>query len=205
MAPVLEDMAGPATDPDPGDQCKDDVLGAHPGRQPAIHPHLVRLRPALEERLRREDHLDLARPDPEGEGTERAVGARVGVTTDDRHARLRQAELRPDDVDDPLPGIADPVERNAEFGAIGLELTNLGGRHLVEDRQAPVGRRDRVIGRGDRLGWAADSDSPSTQPGKGLRAGHLMDEMEVDRQDGRGARILGHDVVVPDLLDDRAR
>ena len=32
-----------------------------------------------------------------------------------------------------------------------------------------------------------------------------MDEMEVDREDRRGARVLADDVVVPDLVDDRAR
>jgi hypothetical protein len=32
-----------------------------------------------------------------------------------------------------------------------------------------------------------------------------MHEMEVDREHGRGAAILGHDVAVPDLLDERAR
>ncbi len=32
-----------------------------------------------------------------------------------------------------------------------------------------------------------------------------MDEMEIDGEHGRGARVLADDVVVPDLLDDRAR
>ena len=37
-----------------------------------------------------------------------------------------------------------------------------------------------------------------------LRAGDLVDEVEVDAQDGRGARLLVDHVVVPDLLDERA-
>ena len=66
-------------------------LALTPGREPAVDADLVGLRVALEQRLGREDHLDLARPDPERERPERAVGARVRVAADDRHARLGQA------------------------------------------------------------------------------------------------------------------
>ena len=37
-----------------------------------------------------------------------------------------------------------------------------------------------------------------------LRAGDLVDEVEVDAEDGRGAGLVEDDVVVPDLLDERA-
>ena len=43
------------------------------------------------------------------------------------------------------------------------------------------------------------------QAGEGLRAGDLVDEVEVDREDGGRALVLGDDVVVPDLLDEGAR
>ena len=79
---------------DPGEQGEDDVLGADAGRQPAVDPDLVGLRPALEQALGREDHLDLAGADPERERPERAVRGRVRVAAHDRHARLRQPELR---------------------------------------------------------------------------------------------------------------
>jgi hypothetical protein len=32
-----------------------------------------------------------------------------------------------------------------------------------------------------------------------------MDEVEIDREDGWGTRVLDDDVLVPDLVDDRAR
>ena len=57
--------------------------------------------------------------------------------------------------------------------------------HLVEERQAAVGRRDRVVGGGDGLAGPADADAAGAQPGEGLRAGDLVDEVEVDREDGR--------------------
>ena len=68
--------------------------------EPARHLDLERLRLALEQRLRGQDHLDLARPDAERQRPEGAVRGGVGVAADDGHARLRQPQLRPDDVDD---------------------------------------------------------------------------------------------------------
>ena len=205
LAGVLEDVAGPAADPDPGDEREDDVLGADARGQPAVDPDLVGLRVALQQRLGREDHLDLARPDPERQRAERAVRARVRIAAHDRHPRLGQPELRADDVDDALRRVADAVERDAELGAVGLELVDLGERHRVDERQAAVGRRDRMVGRGDGLAGPADADAARAQPGEGLRAGDLVDEVEVHREDRGRTRILGDDVVGPDLLDDGSR
>ena len=42
--------------------------------------------------------LDFASTDPKGEGPKRPVGAGMAVTADDRHARLRHAQLWADDV-----------------------------------------------------------------------------------------------------------
>ena len=56
-------------------------------RQLADELELHRLRPLLEQRLRREDVLDLGRADPERERAERAVGRGVAVAADDRLAR----------------------------------------------------------------------------------------------------------------------
>ena len=72
---------------------------------------------------------------------------------------LGQPELRPDDVDDALARVADAVQRDAELGAVGLELVDLGGGHRVEDRQAAGGRRDGVVRGRDRLARTADADA----------------------------------------------
>ena len=138
---VLEDVAGAAADPDAADEVEDDVLRGDAGLEPAVDADLVGLRVALEQALGREDHLDLARADPEGERPERAVGRRVRVAADDRHAGLRQAELGADDVDDALAVRAEPVERDAELLAVALELRDLEGGLLVEDGQRAVVRR----------------------------------------------------------------
>ena len=148
-AGVLEHVTGPAADPDPGNQREDDVLGRHAGIELAVDSYLVRLRVALQERLGREDHLDLAGPNPERERPERSVGRGVRVAAHDRHPRLGQPQLRSDDVDDPLTRRAEAVERDPELGAVAGQLIDLGRGHRVGHRQASrVGRR-RVVGRRD--------------------------------------------------------
>jgi hypothetical protein len=178
-------VAGPAADPDARDEREDDVLRADPGREPPIDADLIGLRVALEQRLGREDHLDFARADPERQRTEGAVGARVRVAAHDRHAGLGETQLRPDHVDDPLAGVTDAVERDPEFRAVRLELADLRRGELVEDRQARGRRGDRMVGRGDGLAGPADAQSARAQTREGLRAGDLVDEVEVDGEDGR--------------------
>jgi hypothetical protein len=204
LAAVLEDVAGAAGDADPGDEGQDDVLGTHAGREPPIDPDLVRLRLALEERLGREDHLDFGRPDPECQRPECPVRARVGVATDDRHARLGQAQLRPDDVDDALARVADAVERNAELAAVRVELLDLGGRQRIQEGQATRGRWDGMVSGRDRPLRVANLQAALAKAGESLGAGHLVDEMEVDGEHARRAVILGDDVIVPDLLNEGA-
>ncbi len=205
LARELEDVAGPATGADPRDEGEDDVLGTHAGLEGAVDADLVGLRLALEQGLGGEDHLDLARPDAERQRAERAVGGRVGVAADDGHAGLRQAELGADDVDDALGVAAVGVDRDAELGAVGLELPDLGGTLLVEDREAAGRGRGAVVRRGDGLARLADPGAPGAEPGEGLGAGDLVDEVEIDGEEGGGAVVLGDDVLVPDLLDEGAR
>ena len=56
----------------------------------------------LHETLRRQHVLDLARADPECECAEGAVRCGVRVAADDRHTRLRNAELGSDHMHDAL-------------------------------------------------------------------------------------------------------
>ena len=104
----------------------------------------------LEEALRREDVLDLARADAERERAERAVRRRVAVAADDGHAGLGQPELGADDVDDALLVRVGPVERDAVLLAVLGERAELLLGLLVDDREAARERRDRVIHRRER-------------------------------------------------------
>ena len=177
-------------------------LALTPGDRLPVDPDFVRLRRPLEQALRGEDHLDLARADAERERPERAVGRRVGIAADDRHAGLRQAQLRSDDVDDPLVGRAEAVERDPELRAVLVELADLVGGHRVEDRQAARVGRGGVVGRGDRQLGPAHREAALAKPGERLRARDLVDQVQVDGEDGRRVGLLDDDVVVPDLLDE---
>ena len=163
-------------------------------------PHRLGL--VRDEALRGEDVLDLARADAERERAERAVRRGVAVAADDRHAGLRDAELRPDDVDDALAVGAERVDRDPELVAVALERLDLDAAELVLDARRDgraVGRRVVVGGR-ERAVGAADRAAGEPQPVERLRARHLVDEVQVDVQQARG-----HLVVDPDLLEQRRR
>ena len=112
------------------------------------------LRLALHQALRGEDVLDLARADAERQRAERAVRRGVAVAADDRHARLRDAELRADHVHDALAVGAERVDRDPELRAVALERLDLDARELVADprgdrravgRHVVVGGRERAV------------------------------------------------------------
>ncbi len=115
LAAVLDDVALPAAGADLGDEREHEVLGGDAGLQRALDGDGHRPRPHGGQRLGGEDVLDLAGADAEGQRAERAVGAGVAVAADDRHAGLGDAELRADDVDDALAGVAHGVQADAEL------------------------------------------------------------------------------------------
>ena len=118
VARVLDDVARRAGRADLADDGEDDVFGRDAPAQLAVDADLHRLGPGLRQRLGRQDVLDLAGADAEGQRAERAVGAGVAVAADDGHARLGQAQFRADDVDDALPPGVEVVERDAELLAV---------------------------------------------------------------------------------------
>ena len=181
-------------------------LAVTPGPELAVDAHLVGARRSLEQRLGGQHHLDLGRADAERERPERAVGRGVRVAAHDGHARLRQAQLGADDMDDALVVRAAGVDRDAELGAVALQLVRSGRR--------PAGRGwagcRGVVGvewsavATVRSGWRT-RQAPVAEALERLGAGDLVDEVQVDADDARGAGLLEHDVLVPDLLDERAR
>ena len=146
--------------------------------------------------------LDLGGPDPEGERSERAVRRRVAVPADDRHPRLREAELRADHVDDALAPAPGRVQGHAEFGAVGPERVELSLRERV--RRAVAGR-DVVVHRREREIRAPNAPAGEPQPVEGLRRGHLVDEVEIDVEQRRLSVLLVDDVALPDPVEERLR
>src|SRR5690606_15329969 len=155
----------------------------------------------LEEALRGEHVLHLARADAEGERAERTVRRGVAVTADDRLARLRGAALGADDVDDAVLGVAERVAGDAELLAVLHELGELGLGLVVDDLEAlRIGRR-RVVHRRDGAVGTADPEAALTETREGLGRRHLVDEVEVDVEDRGAALLLGDDVLFPDFLE----
>ena len=193
-------MPGHPADAELPERAEDQVLGGDAEAERALvgDPHRARL--VLDHALRREHVLDLGRADPERERAERAVRGGVGVAADDRHAGLRDAELGADHVHDPLPGGAERVDGHAELGAVALERFDLHARELVLDPRGDgraVGRRVVVGGR-ERAVGAAHRAAGHAQAVEGLRAGHLVDEVQVDVE-----QAVGHLVGLPDLVEQR--
>jgi hypothetical protein len=74
----------------------------------------------------------------------------MAVAAGDRHARLRQPELGPDDVDDPLPAVVEPRQPDPEVPAVALERgDHVLGQHVEEGARLLTGRHD-VVDRGKR-------------------------------------------------------
>ena len=201
----LDRVAGAAGGADLADDRQHDVLGAAAAAELAVdlHEHVLRL--AREQRLRRQHVLDLARADAMGERAERAVGRGVRVAADDGHARQRRALLRADDVDDPLAAIVHLELGDAVAIAVGVERVDLQARDRIGDAVRAIGRRHVVVADGE-----VGRQAPHLAPGQlealeRLRAGHLVDQVAIDVEQ-RGAVVLAaHDVLVPDLVVQRAR
>ena len=153
--------------------------------------------------LRREHVLDLGRPDAEGERAEGAVRRRVAVAAHDRQSRLREAELRPDDVDDAFAPAARRVQGNAELLAVRAQRLELSARERIGDRTRE--RRDVVVHRRDREVGAAHGAAGETQPVERLRRRDLVDQVEVDVEERRLARRLVDHVALPDPVEQRLR
>ena len=130
-AAILEHVPGAAGDADLADDGEDQVLRGDARRQLAGDVDRERLRPALQQALRREHMADFGRADAEGEGAECAMRAGVAVAADDRLAGLRDAELRPDDVHDAAAAVLQIEQLDAEFARVDLELPDLLRRRSI--------------------------------------------------------------------------
>jgi hypothetical protein len=124
----------------------------------------------------------------------------VAVAAHDRHARLRQPLLGPDDVHDAGAGIAHRVAADAELRAVAREHVDLRGRDRIGERLVEAGRRDVVVHRRDREIGAAHRAPFEPETVERLGRGHLVHEVEVDEQQLRLAGRRADDVGLPHLL-----
>ncbi len=143
--------------------------------------------------------LDLAGADAEGQRAERTVRCGVRVAADDRHAGLRDAELRSDDVDDALAAVAEAGVGDTELGRVAIERLELQTREVIldpGDAELDARRRRVVVGGRERPIGPADPAPGEAEPLERLRARHLVREMQIDVQ-----QVVADDVIGPDLLE----
>ncbi len=91
------------------------------------------------------------------------------------------------------------MQPDTEVGAVLAQGLDLGGRDRVGDRQQRVDGRDVVVLGGDGQIRAADGPAGQPQRLERLRAGHLVDEMQVDVEQVGFVVGTPDDVGVPDL------
>lgn len=199
-AAVLQDVALAAAGADPGDDRQDQVLRGDLVGQFALDGDGHGLRAGQRQRLSGQDVLHLAGADAERQCAERAVGGGVGVAADHGGAGLGQAQLRADHVHDALLDVAERVQPDAEVRAVLAQGLQLGARDRVGDRLVDVEGRGVVVLGGDGEVEAAHPAPGLAQPVEGLRAGHLVQQVQIDEEKVGLALRAPDDMVVPDLL-----
>ena len=134
-------------------------------------------------------------PMPNAMRAEGAVRGGVGVAADDRHARLGQAELRADDVHDALPASPSGCSRTPNSAQFLRSVST-----WVRDTGSAIGDRVRSGRCGPRWRWSGRAGGPAgrqTQAVERLRAGHLVDEVQVDVEEVGLALGASYDVLRP--------
>ncbi len=191
---------------DLADDRQNEVLGADAVGQGAVNADIERLGLALQETLGREYVTDFGRPYAEGEGAEGTVRTRVAVTADDRLAGLCRAKLRADHMHDAALFAVEAQEIEPELRTVLLHLRDLPGGLFADHRKILEGpdrrRRGGMIHRRKRQVRAAHRQATRAQQRECLRRGHLVDEVQVDEEDGGGVAGFRHDhVLIPDFLE----
>src|SRR5262249_17452041 len=121
--------------------------------------------------------LDFAGADTKCERAKRAVSARVAVAANDCHARLRQAKLWSNDVNDALFGRVNIEELNAKLFAVSPESLDLCRRDCIGNRQAGIRGREIVIEGAESESWASHFPARLPQSIKRLWRRYLVNEM----------------------------
>ena len=101
-AGIFNRMAASGAGADLAYRGENDILGGNAGAQHSVQHDAHRLRLDLTQGLSRKHVHDFGGADPERQRAQSAVRARVAVAADNRHARLAQAELGTDHVNDAL-------------------------------------------------------------------------------------------------------
>ena len=159
-------------------------LAETPGAsRPSMRTSYV-LRPVLQQALRREHVLDLARADAEGQRAEGAVRRRVAVAAHDRHARLRVARARGRSRAR-CPAARCPARSSVIPNSRQLSLSCCS---CLRARSSTTGPRVgiAVVHGGDRALGPPHPEAARAQAAERLGRGHLVDEVDGRCRGSRG-------------------
>ena len=204
-AGVLDEVASAAAGADPPDDGENQVLAGASGRQRIVHRHPHALGAGRAQRLRREHVLALRRPDPEGEGPERAVGRRVTVAAHQCRPRQGEALLRSDDVDDALARVEHVEDLDSELPAVRAQCLDLEPRLGVRDAEGAVRGRHVVVGDRKRRVRPSHAAPGQAQPLERLRREDLVQQMAVDVENVDAVVLDIDEMAVPDLFEECLR
>ena len=128
------------------------------------------------------------------------MGRGVRITADDGHARLGEALLRPDHMDDALTDIVHGEIGYTEIGGVLGKRLDLNARLLVGDAGGAIGCRDVVVGDGKGAVRRANGPPGIAQAFEGLRAGHLVNKVPVDVNQAGTVILAMHNMRIPDSV-----
>ncbi len=149
--------------------------------------------------------LDFGGADAVREAAKSAVGGRVRITADHRHARQREALLRPHHMHDALALVIDGELDDAEVAAVFVQRGDLDARGLVGNAGhalftfGAVGGHV-VVGRRDIGVQAPGLAAGELEALKGLRAGDFVQQLAVDIDEAGAVITLLYKMVVPELV-----
>ena len=204
-AGILDHVPGAAGCADLRDDCQNDILGMHAGRQSAVDrdTHIPRL--GLPQRLGCQHVGDLGGADAEGERAHRPMRRRVAVAAHDDHSGLAEALLGPDDMHDALPAIVEAEQSDAGRACVNLQvLDHRPAVRLVDRGEASARRCHVVVGCRERAIGAAHGQVSLRKHAKGV-ARPVMHEVAVDVQQRCAIRARLDRMRGPDLVEQRRR
>ena len=203
---VFEHVTLAAVGADLGDHGKDEVFGAHARAQCSLNVDGHSFERLERQGLRGEHVLNLAGADADGHGAKSAVRGGVRVATHHGDARHGEAQLRTHHVHDALLDITQRVQANAKLLGVGAQGLDLNAARVVGNALVDVERGGVVVFGGNGEVGATHRATGLSQAVERLGAGDLVHEVQVDvNQVGHAVGAVDNEVVVPDLLGERAR
>src|SRR4051794_4964316 len=124
----------------------------------------------------------------------------MAVATNNGHPRLRNTQLRTNNMYNTLERMSQTIQFNAMLFTILNQLLYLFARQLITDGQVLVDGRYVVIGGGNYLLWAGYFQAALFNSSKGLWAGYFVNKMFIYIKYIRAILDGLHHVFVPDLI-----